>query len=611
MLSKRLLLATVISAGFGATGCSKDAPDHPLAYVPAGTPYLLANTEPVPEAAIDMWLKNAEQIMPMYDKMFDSMATQMESEKGAGEMGVKLIKAMRDEFKGKVNKAGLESLGLSMQSRSAFYGVGLVPVMRLELGNPDAFKALVGRMESKIGQKLGVGKVGDQEYWIAGSAEEKVQIIIALQGKQLVMTFAPKTTDEAVLKQLLGLELPKESVLDAKTLTAFNEKSGYLPYGSGYIDTGKMLTAVFGQRTATENAFLDAIGESNPVAAVSDACKAEYQAIAVQVPRLSFGYTELDAKHMNIRYALETSPAVGAELSKLAVAVPGLDAQGEGLFDFGFGLDLNALVSFVNAKSGAVAAAPFQCESLQSLNDNFAKAREGVSNPGIFMAAAAFKGINASLSKFEMAEGQPPAIEGKIAIASDNPQSLLSMAGSFAPQFASLNLQPNQAPVALPVDALPPGTPPAYVAMSDKALGLAIGESQQGSLQAFLTAENKGPSPLLHYGLNGAGMATFFDMIIKQSEAQLASAEATQEIAGDVETIDETSTDETAADEASGEISADEGSEDSAKNLAELRASVESMKAMREIYTQFIARADFTVYATDRGIEMGYEIEMK
>jgi hypothetical protein len=267
-------------------------------------------------------------------------------------------------------------------------------------------------------------------------------------------------------------------------------------------------------------------------------------------------------------------------------------------------------VSFVNAKAGAVAAAPFQCESLLKLNDTFAKAREGVSNPGIFMAAAAFKGINSSLSKFEMPEGQPPVIEGKIAIASDNPQSLLSMAGSFAPQFASLNLQPNQAPVALPVDALPPGTPPAYVAMSDKALGLAIGESEQGSLQAFLTAENKGPSPLLHYGLNGAGMATFFDMIVKQSEAQLATAEAMQDIAGDVATIDESATDET-ADEDSGEIAAEEGSEDSARNLAELRASLESMKAMREIYTQFIARADFTVYATDRGIEMGYAIEMK
>jgi hypothetical protein len=605
MLTKRLMLAALIAAAFAATGCSKDAPDNPLAYVPAGTPYLLANTEPVPAAAIDMWMKNAEQIMPMYDKMLDSMASQLEGEKGADEMGVKLIKAMRDEFKGKVNKAGLESLGLSMQSRSAFYGVGLIPVMRLELGNPDAFKALVGRMEGRIGQKLGIGKVGDQEYWIAGPAEGKAQAIIALQGKQLVLTVAPKTTDEAVLKQLLGLELPEESVLDAKTLTAFNEQRGYLPYGSGYVDTGKMLAAVFGQRTVAENAFLDAIGEGNPVASVSDVCKAEYQAIATQVPRLSFGYTELDAKHMNIRYAIETAPAVGAELSKLAVAVPGLDGRGEGLFDFGFGLDLNALVTFINAKSGAVAAAPFQCESLLSLNDTFAKAREGVSNPGVFMAAAAFKGINASLSTFEMPEGQPPVVEGKIAIASDNPQSLLSMAGSFAPQFASLNLQPNQAPVALPVDALPPGMPPAYVALSDKALGLAIGESQQGSLQAFLTAENKGPSPLLHYGLNGAGMATFFDMIIKQSEAQLASAEAMQGIAGDVETIDE------ATDDESGEVSVDESSVDSDKNLADLRTSLESMKAMRGIYTQFIARADVTIYANDRGIEMGYEIEMK
>jgi hypothetical protein len=606
MFTKRLMLAAVIAAAFGAASCSKDAPDHPLAYAPADTAYLLANLEPVPTAATDMWMKNAEQMMPIYEKMLDSMATQMEGDAAADQLAVKLVKAMRDEFKGKFNKAGIESMGFTMQSRSAFYGIGLIPVMRLELGDADAFKALVGRMEAKVGEKLGTGKVGDQEYWIAGPAEAKFNVIVAVQGKHLVITMAAKATDEAVLKQLLGVELPKESALDADVLPGFNKERGYLPYGSGYIDTAKMLAAVYGERTPAEKAFLDAIGETNPAANVSEVCKTEQKAIAAQVPRLSFGYTELDAKHMNIRYALETAPAVGAELSKLAVPVPGLDARGQGLFDVGFGLDLNALVSFVNAKSGAVAAAPYQCESLLPLNDAFAKARENVSNPGVFMAAAAFKGFNASLSKLEMPEAQMPVIEGKIAIASDNPQSLLSMAGSMAPQFAALNLQPNQAPVALPADAMPPGTPPTYVALTDKALGLAIGESQQGSLQAFLTAANKGPSPILHYGLDGAGMSTFFDMVIKQSEAQLAVAESMAAVAE--ETPDESSAEDEAGE---GEEVAEISSDDSAKKTAELRTSLESMKAMRDIYTKFIARADFTIYANQRGIEAGYAIEMK
>lgn len=605
MFSKRLILAAVIAAGFVTASCSKDPPTDPLAFAPANTPYLLANVEPVPAASIEMWMKNAEQMMPMYEKVLDGMVTDLEK-KTPDALGVRVVKALRDEMKGKINRAGMESLGWTMSSRSAFYGIGLIPVMRVELGDPEKFKAFIARMETKVGQKLATGKAGDQDYWTAGPAEDKLQFIIALQGTHLVMTFAPKSADQKILEQLLGLELPSESALDADVLAKFNKDRGYLPYGSGYIDTAKLLTLVFGERTPTEKAFLESLGEKNPVAEVSAVCKTEAQSIAAQVPRVSFGYTALDAKSMDLRYMLETNPAVGAELAKLAVTVPGLDGHGEGLFDVGFGIDLNALVSFVNAKSSAVAAAPYQCESLKPLNEAFASARTGMSNPGIFMAASAIKGFNASLSKFEMAEGQPPMLEGKIAFASDNPQSLLAMAGSFAPPVASLTLQPNQAPVAMPMDALPPGTPPTYVAMSDKALGFAIGESQQASLQAFLKSDSKTPSPLLHYGLDGAGMATFFDMMVKQSETALAAAESMQSMDSEAVVSSEETATEDAAD---GETQTTSG--DSAQKVAEMRAALDSMKAMRDIYTQSIARADFSMHATTRGIEMGYALQMK
>ena len=604
MFPKRLMLVAVIAAAFGAASCSKDQPDHPLAYAPAQTPYLLANIEPVPAAAVDTWMKNAEQMMPMYEKMLDTMTAQLEGDTPDA-LGVRVLKAARDEFKGKFNRAGMEGIGFTMESRSAVYGIGLIPVIRLELGDPDAFRSFVARMETKVGHKLATGKVGDQDYWAAGSAEDKLQLIIALQGKHLVLTIAPKSADPAVMEQLLGLELPDESALDANILSKFNQDRGYLSYGSGFIDTSKLMALDFAERSATEKAFLDALGEKNPVTDISPVCKAEHQSIAAQVPLLSFGYTALEAKRMDLRYVLETSAAVGAELSKLAVVVPSLDGRGEGLFDVGFGLDLNALVSFVNAKATAVAAAPYQCESLKSLNEAFASARTGMSNPGVFMAANAVKGLNASLSKFEMPEGQTPVIEGKIALASDNPQSLLSMLGNFAPPLAGLTVVPNQAPVALPMDGMPPGTPPSFIALSDKALGLAIGEAQRASLQAFLTAESKQASPLLHYGLDGAGMNTFFDLIVKQTEAQVAAAESVQSRLGDVETVD----DDAVSDET--DSSKDSGDKDSASELAELRASVEMMKSVRDMYIQSIARADFAVYATERGIEMEYALEMK
>ncbi len=608
MLFKRLLVVTAVAAVLSTTACSKDSATDPLAYAPENTPYLIANVEPVPTAATDVWLKSAEQMMPMYETMLDRMVADVPADK-ADELGVRIIKAARDELKGKFNRAGLESIGLTMSSRSAIYGIGMIPVMRLELGDPDAFKAFVARMETKVGEKLTTAKVGDQDYWSAAPADDKLQLIMAVQAKHLVLTIAPKVVDAGVLESLLGLTLPKSSVLDAKSLPAFNKQRGYLPYGSGYIDTTKLFNVVFGERSPAEKAFLDALGEKNPLDGVSAVCKAEHLAIAAQVPRLSFGYTELDAKSMSLRYVVETAPAIGAELSKLPVKVPSLDGHGEGLFDVGFGINLNAFVSFVNAKSAAVAAAPYQCESLASLNEAFEQARTSVSNPGVFMAAAAFNGMYASLSKLETPEGAAPVLEGKLALSSDNPASLLSMIASFAPPVASLSLKPNEAPVALPADALPPGTPASFVALSDKALGLSIGAGQEASLQAFLSAIPSEPSPLLYYGVDGAGMATFFDLMLKQSEDALAAAEA-EAADPSVAAIEDAIDDEMASDDTDSEESADD-SVAAASNIAELRTAVDSMKTMRDIYTKTIKRADVSFNATERGLEVEYAVQMK
>ena len=73
----------------------------------------------------------------------------------------------------------------------------------------------------------------------------------------------------------------------------------------------RLVELAFGERNAVEKAFLESLGKKNPVDDVSPVCKAEYQSVAAQLPRLTFGYTALDANSMNLRYTIETTPAVG------------------------------------------------------------------------------------------------------------------------------------------------------------------------------------------------------------------------------------------------------------------------------------------------------------
>jgi hypothetical protein len=308
------------------------------------------------------------------------------------------------------------------------------------------------------------------------------------------------------------------------------------------------------------------------------------------MPRLSFGYDTFAAKQMNLRYVMETQPALAKELATLAAPVPGLTGSGTGMLDLGYGLDLNALVRFVGARASAVAAAPFQCESLQPLNQRFAEMNQQLANPAVFMAGAALKGLNVSLSKLELGEGAPPVVEGKLAIASDNPQSLLQMAGSFMPQLASLQLTAGAAPVAMPAELQPPGMPPAHLALGPQALAVSLGAGQDSGLTEFASAAPGKPAPMLYYGVDGRGMSMFMQSATRTIEAQLAAIDAQA---------------------AAGASPDSETPPMDAKEIEQLRSSLEMLKGIETSYAKILDRVDFTVYGTERGIEARYAIRMK
>jgi len=575
----------------GVAGCSKKKdPDQPLAFAPADTVFLAGNLEALPEAAIDGWWVNAAQMLPIYENSIDSTLANLDA-KDPGSVPAKVLRALREELRGKFNRAGWQSLGFGSNSSTAIYAIGLVPVLRMELGDADAFRALVARIEAKSGTKLDIREVAGQSYWRMLGDDSKAAVVMAVQGQHLVVTLAPAEPSEALLRQLLGIDRPSSNALESGTLAKFNDETKFLPYGSGYIDFVRLAAALTGERSPIEQEFLRALGVDAAATAVSPACRTEYAALAAAVPRLSYGYGALDAKSMDLRYRLEVAPAQGKALAGLSADVPGLDGSGEGLFDFGFALDLDAFAGFVNLRAAALAAAPFECESLRELNAGVAKINADLANPAVFMAGAAVNGFYLSLSQLELPEGGAPVVQGKLAVGSDNPQSLLSMAGGFLPQLSALNLQVGAAPVALPAGLLPPTAPPAHVVLAKNALAISLGQGEEAGLAAFASAPAGDPSPLLYYGVDSRGMKVFLEALRRASEASLATAAAAQ---GDAQGGSDAQT--------AAEAGAD---------LEELRNAVAILQAVEDSYAESMDRVDFSVYATLQGIEARYVIDLK
>jgi len=457
----------------------------PLSYVPAASPYVFANLEPLPQPVIDKAMQQSAELSALYKDIFATLRDGLaKSEKPEDQRALALFDALIAEVDGKTPQQVIDAVGLDIRGRSAIYGIGVVPVLRMEVADPERFRAFIGRMEKAAGTPLTTAKLETVDYWTLRPEAAPLMGIAALIGKHFVLTLAPANAEPAVLRTLLGLDKPATSVLDSGDLTALNTEYGYLPYFSGYVDSRKLLAAIT-TRSAVDQAFLTAVGAEPPK--IDEVCKKELGEMAAAWPRMSVGYEVFEPTRNVSRFVVETRPDIATELMKLRAPMPGLGKHSESaLMNFGLSLKLSALPGVVGGFAGKVASAPWQCSELAPLNAAFGEAAKNINNPAVFAAAPVFSGVHVLLNTFDMdfAAGSEPSGTGVLLIGSDNPTSLIGMAKGFVPQLAELDIPTDGSVVALP--ALP-GVPPAlqgHVASSDKVIGIGIGGDEVKAVAA-------------------------------------------------------------------------------------------------------------------------------
>lgn len=516
---KRLAIACAALA-LAACGKKADTSD-PLAFIPADTPYVVANVEPLPEATVQVFAAQMKVFWPVMFDQFAPVLTELEKDPKHAD-AARVVRALYDELAPRDTPEKLAEIGLGMKVRSALYGVGLIPVLRVELADADAFRAAVARVETKSGAKLGTGRIGDQDLWIVGT--ENVHGLIAIQGRHLVATLAPTSADEALKRRLLGLDRPESSLAASGELVALNKAEGYLPYGSGWLDLRRVVALI--DRDPGYHAFAKLATETPP--ALDATCRAEAEAIVAHMPRASFGYTALDAGHMTMRSLLELDPALAQSVQALAVPPPGSASTARNLLDLSLSVPVLKLKDFVEKQADAIIAAPYQCEALASLNGSAAdlKAKIGQTVPP---PLSDLTGLRISLDRFDWTADKPD-FAAKLLVASGDPATLVSMAQLAVPALRDVQIRPDGTPVDL---ALPPEAAGfvefAQAAMVPQALGIAFGTgSAGGDLGSWIAEPAATDAQLLSfryssrlYGLIGDATRRFAEAMPEEQRAMM------------------------------------------------------------------------------------------
>ncbi|TLY50998.1 MAG: hypothetical protein E6K53_08795 [Gammaproteobacteria bacterium] len=507
--------AALLGAAALIAACGKSASpggsDAPLAFAPADTPYAYANLEPMPADVLAAQSKHMHAFWPLLLEQYDAML----SDAALGEKPRKVISAVLDELRTRDSFDKLRELGFKPDGRLAVYGVGLIPVLRLELSDPAAFKAMLARIEAKIGEKIPTGKTGAQEYWQFGDAH--MSFVVAVQNSHLVLTLWAPDASDAVKQTLLGLTRPAKTLADAGTLQGIAKQYGYTPYGEGYFDAIALVQRLSSAPTGNDLEIAKAMKLPADGAITDPVCKSEFLAIAQTFPRVLIGAETVAPNHMKIGVQFEIATTLAQQLAATLTPAPGTGTAAQGLMDFSLSLPILKLKDFWLKQADAVVAKPYACAALAGLNESFRSSKAKIDTT-IPPPLSDLTGVRVTLSRINpgATPSATPDVAGKFLFGTSNPLAAIGMAQIAVPQLKDLKITTDGKAVALPA-GLAPGVPvpPMTLAVSDKAIALATGKGEEANLGEFLAAAPAASPVFMRMQFSGAIyglMARYSDM---------------------------------------------------------------------------------------------------
>ncbi|MEX0707202.1 MAG: hypothetical protein WD078_04510 [Woeseia sp.] len=556
-------------------GCGKDdapsaesfsAPNSLLQYVADDSPYVFAMVEPLPDDVADKLEPQLDLTLKTYQTVVRQAVREAAEEEKNGEdsADAERMADVLDELAGLLSLEGIREAGLGRESTFVVYGAGLLPVLRARLTDAEAFEEALKRIEGRAGTPMSVGVIDEQPYRYAGNADGR--IIIAMIDNDLVVSAFPAGLSDDGLRSLLGLTLPAESMAASGRLQTIATDNGFTAYGAGFMDFERLAAVFLDAPSGINSEILEALeyGDNE----LSPVCKSEIRSMAGIAPRLLAGYTEISTGRITSNTILELRDDIAAGFSGFSAPVPGLGQDHGGLLSFGMSIDLLAAREFYAARLDALQASPYECELFAEMQAGLEQGQVMLNQPlpPIVYGFKGFLAVIEDIRGFDVSTKQPPtAVDLRFLLATDNAPGLLAMGSMFSPELAAMNLQPDSKPVRLDVPQLQGQVDTAYLALSNNAVALSVGEGQEAGLGAMMAAKAGDPQPFMSMHMDAS---RYYAMI--------------------------------------GDVVAASGSDDSPSS-AEMNMAINDIM---QGFSELIDRLSIAVLFTDRGIEFPTEVAL-
>ncbi len=516
-ISARIFILALLLIGLAA--CGRKSGNTPLSYVPADTPFVFANIQPINEHQFKIQSRLLAFSLP---SQIATLRRLSQKSKAHNPQLAGLLDAIANELDQGNLQAFAQHSGIRIKGLTAIYGIGLIPVVRFQISDVAAFQAMLQRLQNGYGQAFPKAMLGKQAYWHITLGKAPLQLLIAVEDQQGVLALAPGKAKPELLKRILGIQRPGKSLQSTNQLSELADHHGYRKDSIiTDIHIDRIVKTIFSDKDPMLRTLL-----KNKASVLSANCAVGAKRIASHVPEISAGATRIEANQLDSRVDIRLAPGIIKAFSALPTYLPGLKSIDKAPLAILVAIPIAKIRDFWIAQADAVAAQPFTCGKLTNLNRVFARMRDNLPKLGI-PPIGELTGVGVAIDQLpaQHAAGKMAGLRAQVVVTSSNPRGLLALSRATVPGLRNAKIKPDSVPVLINAPKLATRiTEPLWLALSPHRIGVGVGQNENEKLAKLMKAAPAQPGFLMAAHYTGAAIYDLMKNIIAMQTRKIAYA---------------------------------------------------------------------------------------
>lgn len=457
-MKKALIATAVIAAGVTAYLYQQDSTSSnhaqvpqvsELAYVPADTLFFAGQLTRFP----------VKQYLTYFSPSYpDDLSAELELELGQSkEPAARFIASLSRQYAQAVASPDqfVETFGLAEQMKGLFYMVGLLPVLRYEIAQPDALWKMLEKAEQESGlvaKKEQLKGVDVTKYTLVAENDAELELVVSVNNGWATITANTNFNQPADLLQALAIEKPVQSLAQTDTLQTMTTQHQFDAKYLGFVNHVALINGLTGKDDNQFSQMLNQLGGNDIDVEMAElrteACQNDFADIANHWPRTAFGTQKMvitdESVELNAKMVIESNSTVLKALASMRGFLPDFTTSAQNkIASIAFGIDAAKLSPAVTSIWTDFTEATYQCEPLVSAQQQIKQTNPMMLTMATSMATGV-KGVSLSLLDFALSEqqGQPniDKLDGIVTISAANPVALFNSVKSFYPPLMDVKL---------------------------------------------------------------------------------------------------------------------------------------------------------------------------